>query len=600
MKRLSPIWPILILLSLGVAMSFALPDNRGELEISRQRTVALLALVAGAATFFIAPLHDKVLGLAERVGRPKHPWRVAVGVGVLSLVYLFVTAKMQGRYMDLSIHDEFMHSLQTRMLAGGHLWLPQHPVADFFEAFHIFVKPVYASMYFPGTSILYLPWAWFDLPSYVMPLLVSAATVMMLYRVATELLDGFAGLLAALTLVSLRMFRSLSTMVISNPPMALMGLVLVWAYLCWRRQKHWGWALVMGFVAGWAAITRPGDAVIWAVPVTVGVLWDLRRSRPATWALTICLGVLAAAPFLALQIYFNANVSGDWREPPFNALQRRDAPGARFSESADAHDGKLQTTLQQKLDFNQHFVGPMIRAFQTRSKFDTWRRYKLPIFFDNALPVPMLSPLLALSVLAIAKRRWVVWCILPMFFLIYAQFPAMLAQYAIGVAPAVVIALLMAIESLRALLTNVGRRAYAGGAVLIGVAAVLSLPQWQSGLPQREPGPYDDLRLFKLMNQVNHVLPAQIGDYAVLLITYRSSKSAYHEEPVYNVSTAWPDDAKIIKAQDLGVRNIEIFRYYGEHQPDRKFYQFDRLSWKLTYLGTAAELARGKPAPESR
>jgi len=75
----------------------------------------------------------------------------------------------------------------------------------------------------------------------------------------------------------------------------------------------------------------------------------------------------------------------------------------------------------------------------------------------------------------------------------------------------------------------------------------------------------------------------------------------HHQEPVYNVDVAWPDDAPIIHAHDLGeARNQEIFRYYAERQPDRRFFLFVRQDFDpdgpvLSYLGTAKELAATQP-----
>ena len=58
-------------------------------------------------------------------------------------------------------------------------------------------------------------------------------------------------------------------------------------------------------------------------------------------------------------------------------------------------------------------------------------------------------------------------------------------------------------------------------------------------------------------------------------------------EPVYNLTTPWPDDSPIIRAHDLGDRNIEIFNYYAKLQPDRRFYLYDRGTGSLTDLGLA-------------
>src|SRR5439155_4223022 len=107
----------------------------------------------------------------------------AVCVAVVAIVYMFATAKYQDRDLIPKFHDEHMHLVQARMLAHGKLWTQSHPMADFFESFHIMVKPVYASIYFPGTAIVYLPWAWFNLPFWVLPLIVAGAACGMMYRV---------------------------------------------------------------------------------------------------------------------------------------------------------------------------------------------------------------------------------------------------------------------------------------------------------------------------------------------------------------------------------------------------------------------------------
>jgi hypothetical protein len=82
---------------------------------------------------------------------------------------------------------------------------------------------------------------------------------------------------------------------------------------------------------------------------------------------------------------------------------------------------------------------------------------------------------------------------------------------------------------------------------------------------------------------------------AVVLFTYQPG-SPIPEEPVYNTDVAWPDNAPIIRAHDLGpARNPEIFAYYAKTQPDRTFYIFDwskvqSAEGPLKLLGTAREL----------
>ena len=66
-----------------------------------------------------------------------------------------------------------------------------------------------------------------------------------------------------------------------------------------------------------------------------------------------------------------------------------------------------------------------------------------------------------------------------------------------------------------------------------------------------------------------------------------------HQEPVYNTDVAWPDDAPIIRVQDLGPeRNRELAEYYARTQPERSFYRFDRRTFTLRALGKAPDFLK--------
>src|SRR5215210_7969441 len=105
------------------------------------------------------------------------------------------------------------------MLAHGRLWMPRHPLADFFESFYLIVKPVYCSIYFPGTALMFAPMEWVGWPAWILPVVFSGAAMGLLYRIVTELVDGVAGLLAPLWMVSLVWFRTVSFMVMSHVAM---------------------------------------------------------------------------------------------------------------------------------------------------------------------------------------------------------------------------------------------------------------------------------------------------------------------------------------------------------------------------------------------
>jgi hypothetical protein len=85
---------------------------------------------------------------------------------------------------------------------------------------------------------------------------------------------------------------------------------------------------------------------------------------------------------------------------------------------------------------------------------------------------------------------------------------------------------------------------------------------------------------------------------AVVLFRFDPKYSDFHNELIYNDQVAWPDDALVVRATDLGdSENWKLYQYYAQHQPDRVFYIYDRGALYRggnplgPPLGTARELA---------
>ena len=145
------------------------------------------------------------------------------------------------------------------MLAHGRLWMPALPLPDFFDTFYVLVRPVYAAQSFPGAALLNVPGVWLGLQSWVMPLVVASVCVGLVYWIITELIDGAAGLMSVILLLSLTMFRMTALMVLAQIPVLMLGLAATWCWLHLRNTGRYGWAAALGAASGWAAITRPLD-----------------------------------------------------------------------------------------------------------------------------------------------------------------------------------------------------------------------------------------------------------------------------------------------------------------------------------------------------
>ncbi len=228
----------------------------------------------------------------------------------------------------------------------------------------------------------------------------------------------------------------------------------------------------------------------------------------------------------------------------------------------------------------------------------TWWRKWLPMLVDTTLPVRLLLVFVPVGVPGLTDpRRRVLAAALPLFVVLYAFNPFFLEHYAVVIAPAVLLLVVLGARSVEAAFPE--RPSIAAlTTLLIATCALTNFYEINMLLtPDRYPPRISDETFrSKLLRVVNVELAEVLEKPAVVLFRYRKGDPMW-EEPVYNTDTAWPDDAPIIRAHDLGERNKEIIDYYAQRQPERHFYLFDRTAGSITPLGTARALreARGKP-----
>jgi 4-amino-4-deoxy-L-arabinose transferase-like glycosyltransferase len=513
-------------------------------------------------------------------------------VGALATAYLGFTALHQHRELFPKIHDEGMYLLQARMLAHGRLWMPAHPLADFFETFHVQVHGVYSSIYFPGTALAYAIGIWLRIPPWIEAVAISGAAVALLYRVTAELTDGGLALLAALLLVSLVRFRHLSIMVMSHTLVLALGLAMVWAYLRWRTERRTRWAVVLGALAGWAAITRPIDALCFALPIGLAMLLDLRGAPLRSILTTAACLLFAATPFVTMQLVMDYGVTGHVLQTPATAYARQYWP--HLYTWSDAHgdpSARPPTSLQQIQDYYDQFILRPAREQAGRGILAVTLAQRVPMVLSQTLPSLLLVVLLPVGLLRLAgRRRFVLWATLPLVLAGYTTFIFFQKHYAVVVAPAVILGVVLAIAALR---QAWGPRGFVGAFAPLAVAllAFWALPEFAGGKDDPEGHP--------TLADVERQLATIHDPQAAVLFLYRTGDN-FREEPVYNTQTPWPDDARIIRAHDLGqVRDRAIFDYYARRQPGRVFYRYDRRDHTLVRLGTAAELTAATPPSTS-
>jgi hypothetical protein len=555
-------------------------------------------VLAGAVGVSLLPPAARVINrLLDRIRHPspRAAERAALAIAVLSAGYFLLTALLQDRDLFPKTHDEGSYAIQMQMLARGRLWMPQHPLADFFDTFYVLVKPVYASQYFPGTALMYVPSVWLGWPTWVLPLLASGAIVGLVYHIVTELVDGVAGAMAALLMVSLSWFRMLSILLFSQVPLLLLGLLLIWAWLRWRRSRRRGWLAAIGALAGWAAITRPADALCFALPVGAAIAHDLFRRPARQWAEAAALIVAGALPFLAIQVRLNLGVTGSRLKTPFALYAQRDFPQTEFGFPRYDPAVRPASSLPQKQQVYDEWAVPYIKLHQPDTVAKAWVGRWLPMAFSAALPARVLLVPLFIGVLGLTSSpRRVLASALPLLFLAYVPHTFFLEHYAVVVAPAVALLVVLGFRALEEAWPTYRSMIAAASAAAVLAVSLSSLHELNRSVDD-EPFHSEMLRF---VNQQLPYLP-QVQKPAVVLFRWAPGENPI-EEPVYNFDVAWPDDARIIRAHDLGERNRDIFAYYARIQSDRTFYLFDRKTKTLTPLGPATALAGAAPAPPSK
>jgi 4-amino-4-deoxy-L-arabinose transferase-like glycosyltransferase len=359
--------------------------------------------------------------------------RTTILIFILATAWLLLTARFQHRDLNMNIQDEMMYLVQAQMLAHGHLCFPAHPMADFFQELFIFHTPVYASMYFPGTALLYAGAILLHIPNWVLAAGVSGAGVALVYRVFAELLDGAAGVLGALLLIACASFRWASIMVMSHPLAMLQGLLMFWCFLRWRRAKDGSrWMILFGVLAGWAAITRPLDAIALALPLLVCIAIELYRRERAQQIKAVLLIAGAAAPFIALQLFFDKGVTGHWLQTPVQAYHQRYFPVSFDHGESPAAVADLPAQLPQLRTYYEQFI---VKASIHYREENLIARF--PYAMTRTLPTTWLLFFVPLGIVALARRTHLAMAaVFVLFVLLYMTYPYFVPHYLIVIMPA--------------------------------------------------------------------------------------------------------------------------------------------------------------------
>jgi hypothetical protein len=211
--------------------------------------------------------------------------------------------------------DEYAYLYEASTFAAGRLWNQAPLLPEFFALNYVVIDGERAFSSFPIGWPLALAGAMsLGVPASLVNPILGGLTLAALAALGTRLYDVRTGVLAALLVGVSPFFLFNGASYFSH---TFCGLLLVTAaYVASREDRSPAWVpLAVGFLVGWAVLTRHLTGVVCAVPI---VCWLLRSPAPGAVGLRrghrrrclwlVCLGGL---PWMAALAWYNDALTGD-------------------------------------------------------------------------------------------------------------------------------------------------------------------------------------------------------------------------------------------------------------------------------------------------
>jgi hypothetical protein len=236
------------------------------------------------------------------------------------------------------IHDEASYLLQAKLFAMGKWTADPPPMPSFFEQFHVFVVPRFASKYPPGHPLLLVPGIWLGLPG-LMPVVLSAVAAALFFSIVRRLHNGTVALWAWIIWISTPFVLWIMASYFSQSTSAVCWLGGWYALLRWRESANGRWLLILAAAVAWLGLTRPLTALGYAIPVGVYVL--LRVSRTGQWRALVGAMALGFVMLLAIPFWSEKTI-GTWRTTPYSLYSKLyfpwDSPGFGLDSAPPSRD----------------------------------------------------------------------------------------------------------------------------------------------------------------------------------------------------------------------------------------------------------------------
>lgn len=204
--------------------------------------------------------------------------------------------------------DEGAYVFQAGLFAHGRLWTLPSPVQQYVSQSYIFPydgKPM--SQYPPGWPAVLALAELAGVPLVIVNPVIGALTIATLYRFALAQYGREIAVLAALATTASAFFLFNSGSFFNGSLVALLGVLFVHSATSFISRPDARSAIGLGFWFSAIAVVRHYDAVLFALPVAIAVLW---QSTGRHWRL-IPLALLTAAPLIGLLLLYYWQLTGN-------------------------------------------------------------------------------------------------------------------------------------------------------------------------------------------------------------------------------------------------------------------------------------------------
>jgi hypothetical protein len=278
--------------------------------------LAIFGTCAWLITLILPPsAAERLRGWSASVARGGGRWRAGVLLAATAAI-LFVVSAYAFEHRPLLV-DGVVQLFQAKIFAAGALTAPAPAASEFFVVPNMIMEGGrWYAQYPPGHSALLVPGVLLGAP-WIVPIALSLATALLLYRFAAKAYDVRTARLTLLLLALAPFFWFMGASFMSHVSSLAGVAAFLYAFARWEAEGRLAVLGAAGAALGVAFLSRPIEALAIGA-VFAGVLGAdavrRRRWRP----IATCLAAFVAVA--SLYLWFNAATTGDPFRPGYMEL----------------------------------------------------------------------------------------------------------------------------------------------------------------------------------------------------------------------------------------------------------------------------------------